>query len=132
MKKSCVALLLLLGFVGTASAHHSFAMFDEQKTVALTGTVKVWEWTNPHSWLVLVTQDAQGNNIEWQIEGSSPNNFRRAGVSRDIVKAGDRVTVMIYPLKSGAHGGQFRGITTADGKTIDLAGRLNELGKEAP
>ena len=107
-----------------AWAHHSFAMFDEHKTLSLTGTVKTWEWTNPHSWLVVQAADANGNDVEWQIEGSSPTIFRRVGLARDAIKVGDRVTVVIYALRSGASGGQLRSVTTADGMTYDLAAAL--------
>jgi hypothetical protein len=104
-----------------AVAHHSYAMFEVNKTVTLTGSVKSWQWTNPHTWLVMVSPDAQNKDVEWQVEGSSPTILHKYGATRDMIKAGDRVTVIIHPLKSGAHGGQLQSITTADGKSIDLA-----------
>ena len=118
VRATVVAVLLV---ADAASAHHSYAMFEVNKTVSLTGTVSKWEWTNPHTWLVVVAPASDGKNVEWQIEGSSPAVWRRYGRNREIVKTGDRVTVMIHPLRSGANGGQLQSITTADGKTIDLS-----------
>jgi hypothetical protein len=106
---------------GSALAHHSYAMFEVNKTITLTGTVKSWQWTNPHTWLVMVAQDARHKDVEWQVEGSSPTILHKYGATRDLIKAGDRITVVIHPLKSGANGGQLQSITNADGKTIDLA-----------
>jgi hypothetical protein len=117
---SAAALTVLL-FAKAASGHHSYAMFEVNKTTTLTGTVKTWEWTNPHVWLVVVTRDTHGENVEWQIEGASPSAWRRYGASRDMVKAGDQISVIIHPLRSGANGGQLQSITTASGKIFDLA-----------
>src|SRR6478736_7045110 len=61
-----------------AFAHHSFAMFDNQKNVTLEGTVKEFQWTNPHSWIQLVVKDASGKEDEWSIEGGSPNGLSRS------------------------------------------------------
>jgi len=90
---------------GAAWAHHSFAMFDNQKTVVLQGTVKEFVWTNPHSWVNLMIRDASGKDIEWQIEGSSPNGLARRGWSRTSLNPGDKAEVTIHPLKNGAPGG---------------------------
>ena len=119
--KTVYAATIALLLVGSASAHHSYAMFEVDKTVSLTGTVKSWQWTNPHTWLVMMAADAANKEVEWQVEGSSPTILHRYGVTRDLVKAGDKVTVVVHPLKSGGNGGQMQSITTADGKTIDLA-----------
>ncbi len=63
-----------------ASAHHSFAMFDNAKEQTLEGTVKEFQWTNPHAWVQLMVKDAQGTLVEWSIECASPNGLRRQGV----------------------------------------------------
>jgi hypothetical protein len=120
MKYICTVLLLLTS-ADLASAHHSYAMFDVQKTLSLTGTVKSWQWTNPHSWLVMTVPDAAGEEVEWGLEGSAPTIYRRYGMTRDAVKAGDRITVVVHPLRSGANGGQLQSITTSDGKTFDVS-----------
>jgi hypothetical protein len=89
-------------------AHHSFAMFDNQKEMTLTGTVKELQWTNPHIWVqVMVTDPDTGKEVEWSIEGGSPNNLKRRGWSRNIMKTGDKIIVIIHPLKNGDHGGSL-------------------------
>ena len=93
--------------VGPALAHHSFAMFDETREVTLDGTVREFQWTNPHSWVQLAARDANGKEVEWSIEGSSPNNLARFGWTRTSLKVGDRVEAVVHPLKSGESGGSL-------------------------
>ncbi len=90
-----------------AFAHHSFAMFDAQKNLTLDGTVKDFQWTNPHSWVQLLVKDASGKEVEWSIEGGSPNGLSRNGWKRTSLKPGDKATVVIHPLKDGTNGGSL-------------------------
>ena len=107
---------------GVASAHHSGAMFDRTKPITLSGTVKEFQWTNPHSWIQVNAPDAAGVMKEWSIEGGSPNSLVRQGWRRTTFKPGDKVTVRIGPMRDGSAGGIFIGAVTADGKTI---GQMN-------
>ena len=101
-----------------ASAHHSYAMFDTAKTVTLTGSVKEYQWTNPHAWIQLLVRDpATGKDVEWSIEMAAPTLMSRTGWTRTSLKAGDKATVVIHPLKSGQVGGAMVS-TTVDGKPI--------------
>jgi hypothetical protein len=102
-------------------AHHSFSMFDAEKTVTLTGNVKDWQWTNPHSWIQLDVAAPGGGTKEWSIELASPAMLGRAGWKHNTLNPGDKLIVTIHPLKDGTSGGQFVKATTEDGKTI---GRL--------
>ena len=88
-----------------ASAHHSFAMFDFTKNVSLTGEIKEFKWTNPHSWIVVTVADAAGKTTDWQVEGGSPNGLGRQGWKRDSLKVGDKAVVVIHPYKNGISGG---------------------------
>ena len=90
-----------------AQAHHSYAMFDRSKTLTLNGVVKQYQWTNPHSWIQLVVKDASGKEIEWSIEGGSPNGLSRSGWKRTSLKPGDKATAVIHPLKDGTNGGSL-------------------------
>ena len=90
-----------------AAAHHSFALFDAQKNVALEGQVKEFQWTNPHTWIQLIVVDAGGKEVEWSIEGSSAATMARQGWSRTALKPGDHVVVVIHPLKDGTRGGSL-------------------------
>ena len=94
-----------------AFAHHSFAMFDNQKNTTLDGTVKDFQWTNPHSWIQLMVKDASGKDVEWSIEGGSPNGLSRNGWKRTSLKPGDKATVVIHPLKDGTNGGSLVTVT---------------------
>lgn len=104
---------------GPATAHHSFAMFDRGRTVTLSGAVKDWQWVNPHTWLQLTVRDASGAEVEWSIEGRSPNVLSRRGWTRSVLGRGDKVTVVIYPLKSGESGGAIVRITLPGGRELN-------------
>jgi hypothetical protein len=113
------AAVLSVVLANTASSHHSFAMFDQQKEMTLTGTLKELQWTNPHIWVqVLVKDPATGKEVEWSVEGGSPNNLSRRGWSRHAMKAGDQVSVVIHPLKNGEHGGSLVKVTV-NGKPLE-------------
>ena len=84
-----------------AIAHHSFAMFDRTKELKLTGQVKDFQWTNPHTWIQLLVPDAKGGATEWSIEGASLNSLVRAGWKRNSVKVGDTVNVVVNPARDG-------------------------------
>ena len=98
-------------------AHHSFAMFDRTKNVQLEGTVKDWQFTNPHSWLQLLVLE-NGNPVEYGIEGSSVNTLLRIGWGLKTFKPGDKVSVVINPLRDGRKGGAFVKATLPDGRIL--------------
>ncbi len=104
-------------------AHHSFAMFDNTKTVTIQGTVKEMQWANPHVWLeVIVPAGAQKGR--WSFEGGSVTFLRRVGWSRETVKPGDKILVAAHPLKLGHNGGSIVQIVLANGKVLQGGGAL--------
>jgi len=109
------AAIALTSVAGAAFAHHSFAMFDYSKTVAFKGTVKDFQWTNPHSvvWVVGAPKAGAAPDV-WTIELTSPGNMTRMGWSRKSLKAGDRVDVELHPLRDGQHGGALSKVTVLD------------------
>ena len=108
-----------LSLVGQiALAHHSAAMFDNQKVKELTGTIKEFQWKNPHVWIQVYVQNAAGVKEEWSVEGGGPNSLSRQGWRPTTFKPGDNVTLKVNPMKDGSTGGQFIGAKLADGKTI--------------
>lgn len=119
MKKIIVtAAIAALGAAGAAGAHHSTAMFDMAKDVTLDGTIKDFQWTNPHTWIVFDVQNSSGSTDEYGIEGMSPNYLARNGWSKHSLNPGDKVQLVIHPLKDGRKGGFNVSVKFADGKTI--------------
>jgi len=99
-------------------AHHSPAMFDFSKQLTLTGTVRVFQWTNPHSYIQLVVKAADGPEQEWSLEMGANVYLYNLGWRPSTVKAGDVLTVTVAPLRSGKRAGLLVQATTADGKTL--------------
>jgi hypothetical protein len=119
LKVASVTALVIAACAAPAVAHHSFAMFDGDKTVTLSGTVKEFEWVNPHSWLrVMVNDDKSGKPALWALELSSPSRLITMGMHANSVKPGDVVTVTFHPMKDGSRGGQFIQAKLPDGKDI--------------
>jgi hypothetical protein len=116
-KLALLAAAAALTAAPAAFAHHSFAMFDNNKSVELKGTVREFQWTNPHSWIQLTVME-NGQATEYSIEGGSPNGLARRGWKRTSLKPGDQVTVTVHPLKDGTKGGSFVKAVKADGSTL--------------
>jgi hypothetical protein len=115
LRNCCLA---VLAFAVTASAHHSFAAFDQEKAVTVVGTVKEFQWVNPHSWIQMMVTDDKGTEVEWSIEMSSPTSLLRRGWKPKTLKPGDRITVVGHPLRDGRPGASFVSATLADGTKL--------------
>ena len=114
---------IVVGSSTSASAHHSFAMFDLAKEATLVGTIKEFQWTNPHTWIEIdVPATGTPGAAQWGIEGMSPNFLARRGWSRDTLKPGDKVNLTIHPLKDGSHGGSFVRVMLPDGTVMKQSG----------
>jgi Family of unknown function (DUF6152) len=112
---------------GPAIAHHSFAMFDAEKTVTLEGTVKEFEWVNPHSWLrIMVNDEKTGQPAAWALELSSPSRLVTMGMRADSLKPGDVVSVTFHPMKNGSRSGQFMQAVLPGGKKVIRANARDE------
>ena len=101
-----------------ASAHHSTAMFDMDKEVTLAGTVKDFQWTQPHTWIDFEVPGANGAAETYGVEGMSPSYLGRNGWSKRTLNPGDKVTLTIHPLKDGRKGGFNASVSWPDGKTM--------------
>ena len=114
-----VALVLAAGGApGPALAHHSFAMFDLGKEVTVSGTVKQFQWTNPHAYIQLVAKDANGRDVEWSMEMGAPMYLYARGWRPSTLKAGMEINVTLNPLRNGKPGGVVRDVTDTGGKKI--------------
>ena len=123
-KATALGLAAALMAAAPALAHHSFAMFDRQKEITLKGTVKEFQWTNPHSFIEIEVADDKGVITPYSIEMNSPNNLTRQGWKSTALKAGDKVTVVMNPLRDGSRGGLFVSVMLPDGKVLGDPTRL--------
>jgi hypothetical protein len=111
----CVVATLAGGIAVPAAAHHSAAMFDRKVVLTIAGKVKEVQWTNPHVAIYVEQPAASGAEpLVWVCELSSPGNLVRLGWSKTSVKAGDKVTLELNPLRNGKRGGWLTKITLAD------------------
>jgi len=110
-----VALASMVAYASPVAAHHSFAMFDPSKVVTVVGTVKDFQWVNPHVvlWVYATPKNGAAPDL-WTIELTSPGNLTRVGWTRHSVSPGDKVSVDIAPLRNGSHGGGFKKLTLTD------------------
>ena len=112
------ACVVVLASVVPMAAHHSPAAFDRTKDVKLVGTVKEFRWQNPHTWIEVIVLDEKGKEVVWGVELTSPTYLIRAGWKSNIIKPGDKVTVVVNPVRSGEPSGIFRSLTLADGRVL--------------
>ena len=121
MKWRLAALLAafsLLFMTGSISAHHSTAMYDNEHPVTITGSVKKFDWTNPHAFIYLEVKNEKGNIVEWEVEMMSLNHLKSYGWSRDTVKEGDVISCTGGAAKSGAPAMLSSLIKLGDGRMI--------------
>ncbi len=114
---TCLSLCAPIAF-----AHHSGAMFDLQKSVTIDGTVKEFQWTNPHSWLQIVAPADSGKVDEWSLELGPLVGLERSGWKAKSLQPGDKVKVALHPMRDGSLGGRLISVTFADGHTLNGQG----------
>lgn len=113
--------LVVLGFlfaVDAAVAHHSGAGFNSEKIVEITGVVKEFQFTNPHTWIQVIVTDENGEQTEWSVEWGSPNRLAREGVRPSTFPPGAEVTMQINPMANGAPAGGFLAARFNDGRAV--------------
>ena len=103
-------------------AHHSGASYDSDHQISLTGTVSNYEWTNPHVFIYLDVKDENGAVVQWRVEGNSPNMLTRVGWKKEMIKAGDQITVNGAPAKNKAPILRLISLTLANGFKFDGQG----------
>ena len=112
------ALVMIFTGAGVLLAHHSFSMFDTTKSVSLSGSVTVFEWTNPHAYIEIDVPEARGGVKHWTIEMGSPSILQQSGWKYKDLKFGDKITVSISPLRNGDPGGLLVQAKLPDGRTL--------------
>jgi hypothetical protein len=122
LRRAAGALLALLAFAGPAFAHHSFAMFDHENQVRMTGKVKEFRWQNPHVYIELTAPDAKGEVRNWTIECANPGILNRIGWKFNMIKPDDRITVIVAVLRTGEPGALLKQVKLADGRIFGNGG----------
>ena len=112
-----LAILALAALQPAVLGHHSAAMFDNTKVIEISGTIKEFQWTNPHVWIQVSVSSSSGQQ-EWSIEGGGPNTLSRQGWRPTSFKAGETVSFRINPMRDGTHAGLFVGAKFSDAKTL--------------
>jgi hypothetical protein len=119
-RTSVVVLVLALGV--SAYAHHGTANYDMTKVVTLKGTVTDFQFINPHTLILFDVKDDKGQVEHWQAEATSPNHLVRSGWTKDILKAGDQITVSGWRAKNGSPILRFQKMTLPNGQEIKEGG----------
>jgi hypothetical protein len=115
----CVLGCLLSLIVAPSVAHHSAVMFDDQKEVTVTGVVKEFQYTNPHSWLLVDVKNADGTVTTWGFEAEGPSTLTRAGIRKSDLSPGTEIKISGHPMKDGRPAAAWTKATRGDGKDFD-------------
>jgi hypothetical protein len=109
----------LLMVCGPAFAHHGGAIYDTKNPLTLKGTITAFDFVNPHVQIYFDVKDDKGNVVHWACETISPGKLvRGSGWSRDVLKPGDQVTIILNPAKAGTPVGGLRKVIFSDGKEL--------------
>ena len=120
MTRAFVTAVLVLGVLSlTAAAHHSATMFEEKKTITVQGVVKEFQYTNPHSWLLVDVTGKDGKVVTWGFEAEGPTTLQRAGIRPSDFKPGTRLTITGNPMKNGQPAAIWVDATREDGKKFN-------------
>jgi Family of unknown function (DUF6152) len=113
-------ILAVAAMCGTATGHHSLAMYDREHPIELVGIVREFKFTSPHALIVLEVLGEGAQTVIWRLEGDSPNSLHWDGWSSQSLKPGDEVRLAVEPLRSGARGGGWhaRSTTFKDGTPV--------------
>lgn len=103
-----------------AAGHHSTAMFDMEAEVSITGVVKEWQYTNPHSWLIVTVTNEDGSTTDWSFEAEAPSTMMRARIGRNSFPVGEEVTVLGSPMRDGRPAASWIQTTMSDGRVLSL------------
>ena len=130
MKQAGRRAILLASLVAVttslAVAHHSYSAFDVTKEKVITGSIKKFDWSNPHTWAWLDVANEAGVVETWGVEGMSPNYLARRGWSRTTLKPGDKLTITIRPMKDGEKGGMWVTAKRPNGEILLMGGAITD------
>ncbi len=124
--KGLVFVSLIAGGTSLAVAHHSAAAFDAGQQKVISGTVKKFDYSNPHTWVWLDVPNDQGGMDTWGVECMSPNFLNRRGWTRTTLKPGDKLTITVRPMKNGEKGGMWVKATRPGGEVLLMNGDIKD------
>jgi hypothetical protein len=116
---SSVLILVTVLLMAPLSAHHSTAMFDDQKTVTVTGVIKEFQYTNPHSWLIIDVTNEDGTVTTWGFEAEGPTTLMRSGIRKSTLVVGSKITITGNPMKDGRPAAAWITATLEDGRELN-------------
>jgi hypothetical protein len=119
MRKTILTGTCLLALTAPTFAHHSGVMFDDQKEVTVTGVVKEFQYTNPHSWLLVDVTNGDGSVTTWGFEAEGPSTLTRAGIRKSDFAPGTKLTITGHPMKDGRPAAAWMNATREDGKKFN-------------
>jgi hypothetical protein len=115
----CLGVMLSMLLAAAVSAHHSATMFEENRTITVEGVVKEFQYTNPHSWLLVDVRDRDGKVTTWGFEAEGPSTLQRAGIRPSEFPPGTKLTITGRPMKDGRPAAIWVSAVRADGKKFD-------------
>jgi hypothetical protein len=125
-----VGVVLLLA-AAPVMAHHAFSSeFDIDKPFKLRGILTKWEMINPHSWFHFDVKDESGTVVPWMIEGGSPNQLIKQGVTKHTLVIGTEMIIDGYQAKDGTNKGVGRNLVLANGRRLFLGGDTDSPNKK--
>jgi hypothetical protein len=120
MRRALAGVLAIAALLaGPAFAHHSAVMFDDQKEITVSGTVKEFQYTNPHSWLLVDVKNDDGSVTTWGFEAEGPSTLTRAGIRKSDFAPGTAITITGNPMRDGRPAALWVKATRGDGKEFD-------------
>ena len=124
LRATIVSVIALAATTLPAFAHHSYAEFNLDKKVTLEGTVKEFQWTNPHSWILVMVPNASGQEEQWAVELNSVSLLAERGWKPKTLKPGDKISITFHPMRNGSKAGSYMAVKLPDGKMMGNADRL--------
>ena len=118
-KRIAIACLAAVSIGVSLSAHHSATMFEEKRTITVEGVVKEFQFTNPHSWLIVEVTGKDGKVTTWGFEAEGPSTLQRAGIRPSTFPVGTKITITGRPMKNGEPAAIWSYAVTADGRKYD-------------
>jgi hypothetical protein len=117
--KLAIVFGLIIAAAGSARAHHSATMFEQTRTITVEGVVKEFQYTNPHSWLLVDVTGKDGKVTTWGFEAEGPSTLQRAGIRPSTFPIGSKITITGRPMKDGQPAAIWTIAVTPDGKKHD-------------